>query len=443
MDEGHAGQTGSAEAWPGPLRAWGTVAILNLAYLVSFVDRTILSLLIEPIKADLAINDTQVSLLQGAAFAAFYVVLGVPFGWAVDRFSRTRIVGAACAFWCVMTAACGFASTFGQLFLARLGVGVGEAALSPGAASLIADLFPPQRRALAMSVYAMGASLGIGLSLLAGGLVVQAVGSAGSITLPVVGAVAAWQATLILVGLAGLVVAVGILLLPEALRRELVDEGHCERELLVAFLVANRKRLTLHFGAIALYGLVTYAVLSWVPTLFIRVHGWTAAETGFRYGLLFLVCGGTGAVSGGLLSAHLAALEQREYDLKVAFIGIVGFIPFGIAATLVSDPWLALTLLGPVSFCFALPTGSSIAALQRVTPSNLRGQVASIYYLVVGLVGLIFGPLAVGVVTDFVFADPMAIGSSLAGVIAIFGFSAAALLVPIVRTQHPSRHSRA
>jgi MFS family permease len=433
VNTGHAGQTGAAEAWPSPARAWTTVAILNLAYLVSFVDRTILSLLIEPIKADLAISDTQVSLLQGAAFAAFYVVLGVPFGWAVDRFSRTRIIGVACALWCAMTAACGLASTFGQLFLARLGVGVGEAALSPGAASLIADLFPPQRRALAMSVYAMGASLGIGLSLVAGALVVQAVGSAGWIILPIIGTVATWQATLIIVGLAGLVVAIAILLLPEAPRRDPERDSGGERGGLAAFLRMNRRRLTLHFGAITLYGLVTYAVLSWVPTLFIRIHGWTAAETGFRYGLMFMVCGGAGAVSGGWLSAKLAALEQSEYDLKVAFIGIVGFIPFGIAANLVNNPWLALALFGPVSFCFALPTGSSIAALQRVTPSRLRGQVASIYYLVVGLFGLIFGPLAVAVVTDFVIGNPMAIGASLALVIAAFGTLGAAMLVPIIR----------
>lgn len=400
--------------WPGPIQAWGTVAILSIAYLVSFVDRTIISLLIEPIKADLHITDTQIALLQGAAFGLFYTVLGIPFGWAVDRFARKWIIGPGCALWCVMTAACGLAGSFGQMFVARLGVGLGEATLSPGAASVIADLFPPHRRALAMSVYAMGGSLGVGISLIAGGLVVGLVSRGGPMVLPWIGLIAPWQAVMIIVGLSGLVVAVAIMLLPEPARRGAAAGGGASTNELITFMKSEWGQLGNQFGGIALYGLVSYAVLGWIPALFTRVHGWTAAEVGLRYGVVFLVFGGGGALAGGWLANQLARRGVPKYNLRVAAMGVTFLIPFGIAAPIVSNGWLALALLGPVAFCFALPTGASIAAIQQVTPNRLRGQVAALYYLTIGVVGLLLGPLSVALLTDRLFNDPQRIGWSLA-----------------------------
>lgn len=401
-------------AWPSPLSAWGTVAILNLAYLVSFVDRTILSLLIEPIKADLHISDTKIALLQGAAFGLFYTILGIPFGWAVDRYSRKWVVGLGCSLWCLMTAACGLATTFPQMFAARLGVGVGEAALSPGAASIIADLFPPQRRALAMSIYAMGASIGIGVSLIAGGVVVALVSSRGTLELPLLGRLAAWQVVMVIVGLSGLIVALAILLLPEPARRGKTANDNTTTTELRAFFFTNRRRLGLQFGGIALFGLVAYAILGWVPTMFTRLHGWSPAEVGLRYGLVFMLFGGGGAFAGGWLAGRLASSGVSDYNMRVAAIGVTALIPFGVAAPLVSDPWLALALLAPVAFCFALPTGASIAAIQAMTPNQLRGRVSAIYYLVIGVVGLLLGPLSVALLTDRLFGTPASIGWSIA-----------------------------
>lgn len=395
------------------------MAILNLAYLVSFVDRTILSLLIEPIKADLGISDTQIALVQGAAFGLFYTLLGIPLGWAVDRYSRKKIIGFGCTLWCLMTAGCGLAGNFVQLFLARMGVGLGEAALSPGAASMIADLFPPQKRALAMSVYAMGGSIGVGVSLLAGGLVVGLVTNAGPAHLPLIGTVAPWQEVLIIVGLSGLVVAAAILLLPEPQRRGAKSAEAATTSELLAFLVSARGQFANQFGGVALFGLVSYALLSWVPALFTRVHGWTAEEVGLRYGAVFLVFGAAGALAGGWLTARFAARGVANYNLRVAAIGVTVLAPFGIAAPLVTNAWLALALMGPVAFCFAVPTGASIAAIQEVTPNRLRGQVAALYYLSIGFIGLMFGPLVVALLTDRVFNDPQRLGWSLALVCAV------------------------
>jgi MFS family permease len=392
------------------------VAVLGLAYLVSFVDRTILSLLIEPIKGELRISDTQIALLQGTAFGLFYITLGVPFGWAVDRWPRTRVIGFGCALWCAMTAVCGIASSFAQLFLARLGVGVGEAALSPGAASMIADLFPPRRRALAMSVYAMGASLGAGLSMIAGGLIIGWAGSATAVTVPIAGPLAPWRLVLVMVGIFGLLVAVAVLALGEPVRRTGPLNHVGEPQALIPFLRSTGGLLGPQFVGIALYGLVSYAVLSWVPAIFIRLHGWTAPQTGLRFGIVFLVFGGLGALAGGGLSAALARKNVGGFNLLTALVGVTVMTPFVIAAPLVENGWVALALLAPVAFCFAVPTGASIAAVQEVTPPGLRGQVAALYYLVIGLVGLLLGPLSVAVLTDDVFQDPLKIGWSLATV---------------------------
>jgi MFS family permease len=395
------------------------VIVLNLAYLVSFVDRTILSLLVEPIKADLNISDTQIALLQGTAFGLFYIILGIPFGWAVDRFSRKSIIGIACTLWCLMTAACGLAGNFVQMFIARLGVGVGEAALSPGAASMIADMFPSNQRAIAMSVYAMGGSLGVGLSLLAGGWVIGLVSAAGTAGLPLIGHLSAWRVVLIIVGVSGLLVGLAILLLPEPARRTPVGQSETEKGAFGRFWKQASPQLAPQFVGIALNGLVAYAVLGWIPAFFTRIHEWSAADVGFRYGLVFLVFGGSGAVFGGWLSGRFVKAGILSPNLLTAFIGVAGIVPFAISAPLVADPWVALALLAPVAFLFAVPTGSSIAAIQDITPGHLRGQAAAYYYLVIGLVGLLLGPLSVALLTDRVFGDPQKLGWSIALVCAV------------------------
>jgi MFS family permease len=403
----------AAEDWPPERSGWITVGVLSAAYLVSFVDRTILSLLVEPIKAELGFSDTQIALLQGTAFGLFYTILGVLFGWAVDRYSRKRIIGWACTLWCLMTAACGFAHNFIAMFIARMGVGVGEAALSPGAASMIADMFPPARRALAMSVYAMGGSLGVGLSMIAGGAVIGAMAHVPPLVVPWLGALSPWRMTLVIVGLAGLIVSIAIALLREPARRGVTASGPVAGDLR-AFLKAARPQLLPQFIGIALFGLTAYAILSWVPAMFIRLHGWTAPEVGWRFGFVFLVFGGSGALIGGWLASRLAARGVRQANLLVAFGGIAALTPFGVAAPLLGSGWLALALLAPVAMCFAIPTGASIAAIQETTPGQLRGQVAALYYLVIGVIGLVFGPLTVAVLTDHVFANPLKIGWSLA-----------------------------
>ena len=210
----------AADAWPAPARAWAMVMLLVAAYAIAFVDRQILTLLVEPVKRDLAITDTQFSLLSGLAFTLFYTIMGIPFAWLADRGSRRNLIAVSMTFWSVMTAACGLANSFLTLFLARIGVGVGEAGLSPAAYSMIADSFPPEKRARPLTVYAIGAILGVGLALIIGGAVVHWASSAPPVVLPVIGELKTWQLAFLIVSLPGPLLALLLLPMREPTRHE-------------------------------------------------------------------------------------------------------------------------------------------------------------------------------------------------------------------------------
>lgn len=410
--------------WPHPARAWWAVAVLTFAYIVSFIDRTAMSLLIEPIKADLNLSDVQIALLQGAAFGVFYTVMGLPLGWLADRKNRIRLIMVGATLWCLATALCGLARNFAQMFLARIGVGVGEAALSPSALSIISDNFPKERRGLPIAVYSMAVSLGTGLALVIGGGVIQMVNAAPPISLPVIGAVAGWQAVFIVIGLGGLTLIPLLATVREPARRnEDIAPGagvsaEIEKPRLWPFLLANRDFFGRHYGGLAICSLLIAGVLSWAPAYFIRVHGWSAGETGLRYGLMFMICGPLGTVGAGYLSGVLARRGVRGAALMITGGGVLlATLPLALAGFAV-DGWTALTWFSLAMVLFAAPGGVAVQALQEVCPNALRGQAAALYFFAANMIGMTFGPLIVATLTEQVFSDPMAIGKSL-GVLAI------------------------
>ena len=217
-------QTATADTgksgYPSPVYSWYVVVVLTVAYMFSFLDRQILALLIEPIRQDLEITDFQISLLLGLAFGIFYTALGIPIGRLADRRSRRGIIAVGVTIWCLMTAACGLARNFSQLFLARIGVGVGEATLNPSAYSLISDYFPRQRRGRAISFYNMGVSLGAGVAMVVGGQIIAFAFDTPRVTLPIVGELYAWQLVFLLVGLPGLLIAALMITVREPERRD-------------------------------------------------------------------------------------------------------------------------------------------------------------------------------------------------------------------------------
>lgn len=298
-------QQGSAAEPLGGGYAWYVVVLLMLIYTSSFIDRTIIALLVAPIRADLAITDTQMSLLSGFAFALLFTSFGIPLGRLADRKSRRLIISVGAAAWPLMTGACGLAQSFAQLFLAR--VGVGEASLTPAAYSLISDYFPRDRLARALGVYNIGISLGSGIALIFGGLVIGFVTKAPPLDLPAVGLLKPWQTTFLIVALPGLVLAALTWTIREPERRGLAlgAGGEATRLSLgkvVSYLWARRRVYGPLYGGYSVYALVNFGFAAWIPTAFIRSYGWRAAETGLRYGMVVLLFGTLGSVLGGLLA---------------------------------------------------------------------------------------------------------------------------------------------
>lgn len=420
VDTGPAPSRADLKPWASSGLGWWAVTVLTLAYTVSFVDRTIISLLIEPIKADLALSDTQISLLQGLAFGIFYAIMGLPLGWAADRVPRRSLIAAGITFWCIATAMCGLARNFWELFLARMGVGVGEAALSPAALSLISDLFPPEKRALPIAVYSAASAVGAGLALVIGGAVIALVANAETIALPLFGDLRPWQAAFVLVGLPGLLLAVLMYTIHEPGRRgrdagmaAAAASGIAEQPFL-ARLKAERAFYLPHYAACAIYTALVYGVLSWAPAFFIRNFGMTPAEVGLQYGLVVLVFAGAGPIVGGLIAGKLSRRGMKLANFRVAVAGMVLTSPLLLVAVAMPSAGLSMAVFSVALVSFSLPGGVVLAALQDATPAALRGRASATYYLVVSIIGLSVGPISVALLTDRVFRDPSAVGWSIA-----------------------------
>ena len=406
--------------------SWYVVVLLTAAYVLSFIDRQIMALLVEPIKASLQLSDTQMGLLLGFAFAVFYVLLGLPIGWLADRRSRRAIVGFGISLWCLMTAACGLAKNFWWLFFARLGVGVGEATLSPSAYSLISDYFPREKRNRAISFFMMGISVGSGIAYVVGGQVVELVAKAPPVVLPLIGTLYPWQTAFLAVGLPGLLIAALMSTVKEPLRRgRLVQPSTGKPRNIpirdtVRYLFERRRA----YGSLGLgMSIVTtmgYAWF-WLPSLFARVYGWTIGEFSLRYGVVLLIFGPTGVTVGGFFSDWLYQRGVTEGPYRATLMAVSGLIVTAVAIPLMPDGWWALLLLVPATVFGAMASATGGAALVFIAPNELRAQASALYFALISIVGLTVGPSSVAFFTDTVFGDERLIHYSLAIVPVIFG----------------------
>jgi MFS family permease len=409
------------EVWPKPRAAWLVVAVLFAAYIVSFVDRTVLSLLVEPIKADLNLSDVQIGLVSGLAFGVFYSVMGLPLGWLVDRRSRRLIIAVGIAIWSFATMACGLARSFETLFIARILVGVGEAALAPAALSLISDLFPPERRALAVSVFVMAGSVGGGAAMILGGDLISRIEALGPVVWPVVGKLEPWQAVFVAVGLPGLILCGAIAAIREPVRRGVGGSGSQQPDGTPAFVrfVHLRAGVLLPlFSAMTLLAIVAYGFLSWIPSFFIRTYDWSAHEVGTRFGLVFLVFGAAGAIAGGAFASRLRRQGRANANLRTVALGLALLVLPATIAPLSPNGVVALVLLAPTMFFFAFPSGAAAAAVQGIAPNAFRGRTVALYYIVMNLFGLATGAVLVAAVATL-FNGKDALGMAMASVGAV------------------------
>ena len=419
MEQGSPAASVTPATYPARPYAWMVVGLLTLAYVISFIDRQILSLLVGPVRADLGISDTQMSLLMGFSFALFYTVCGIPLGRLADSWSRRWIVTIGVMFWSAATAACGLAQHYWHLFLGRIGVGIGEAALSPSAYSLIADYFPPERRATAISVYGMGIFIGAGLAYILGGLIVGLAAAHGEVVLPLVGATRPWQVVFFVLGGIGLVFAWGLLLIREPVRHGTLGHGAIPLREVLATLLQHRRTVLLHNFGFALIALASYSANAWMPSVWQRVHGWPIRDVGLIYGSVVAVFGAIGIVFGGWLADRWKARGMSDATLRVGAIAAGCGALLAISVALMPSGTALAWMVVPLTFFFSMPFGVSASAIQDLMPNRMRGQTSAIYLFVVNLVGLGIGPTAVALLTDYVFADDRMVGWSLGIVMAV------------------------
>lgn len=418
----------ASPAWPDARTARYTVAVLTLSYMLAYIDRSILGLLVEPIRTDLGISDTQVSLLGGAAFAVFYVLMGLPMGWLADHVNRRNLIAIGMLIWSCMTAAGGFAHSFAQLFFTRIWVGIGEATLTPAALSIISDSFAPTRRQVPLGLYMSAIAIGSGLAYIIGGAVIDWVAALPGFALPFVGNVAAWQAAFFVVGAPGVLLVALVMLIKEPQRRELqsaprdtaTNPAAARPELSLKhaarFVFATNRRTFLPvfiaFGGLALHSI---SLQMWLPAYFVRSFGWTEGRIGVLYGCILLVFATAGMIGGSWLAMRL---QQRYKDalLRAPLWMTIVMTPPAIFATLVPDPHVTLLLVTPVTALsyglFAVIPG----ILHAITPNEMRGQVGALFSFFNSVIGTMLGASMVAMLTDFVFRDPLALGRSMATV---------------------------
>jgi len=410
-----------------PVRwAWPTLGILALTYMFSYLDRQILVLLVEPVRRDLRIDDTQFSLLTGLAFALFYAVAAFPLAILADRWSRKRLILIGVALWGVMTMACGLSRSFGELFVARMGVGLGEAALTPTAYALIADLFPKARQARAMGLFVLGTFAGSALSLVLGGMVIGQVAKAPDLLLPI-GAVRPWQLVFLLIGGATLVLLVPLSRIvdpaPPRARRDAVAAPA-----LGPWLWSQRARYFALFLGIPFSSLAVYGMQAWLPALFVRAHGWSATDAGVRLGLATLGPGLVGVVLGGWLADRWRAAGRQEAALLLNALVAAAMAPVPVLIAALPGADAALLASGLFFFLSSVIVPLAPTALQAVTPPAIRARTAALFLLVVNLVGIGLGPTAVAAASDHLLPWRGALGPALA-LVGGLGFALSAALL--------------
>jgi MFS family permease len=503
-DIGLAAETETTSArleqpWPSARQAWYAVGIFATALMVNFLDRGILTLLVQPIKHDLGLTDTQMSLLMGFAFICFYVFLGLPIARLVDSRSRRLIIGIGIATWSAMTALCGFAQNFWQLFLFRVGVGVGEACNGPATYSMMADLFPREKLARAIAVLNFGFVGGTGTALIIGGTVIHLIANTPEVTLPLVGTMRSWQVTFFIVGLPGLLVAALMATVPEPARRGLIvrnaDSTHSNalsvggarssdstgadehslsvqhnldtplrnvasvgiarslnggqgemlsrpiaqnasglqpealsvREVL-RYLYAERRAYGPMFLGLALKSVLAFGSAMWVPTFFMRTYGWSATQIGLTQGTLMLVISPFGLVAGSMLSEWFARRGYDDAHLRVVLLSSAVLVPGSIIFPLMPTPYLALAVMALNNFVAMIVPAPQNAALQIITPNQMRGQVTALFLFIFNVVGFGLGPTLVAVFTDFVFGNESQLRYAMVAASAIIGPLAALVI---------------
>ena len=394
-------------SYPAKKHSYSAVAILTLAQIFAFIDRQIPSMLVEPIKQDFNLTDSQIALLGGAAFSIFYAIMALPIGYAVDRYQRTKVLGTGIFLWSLMTALAGLANSFGKLFGARIGVAVGEAVMAPTSVSLVSDSFPENKQGKPMGIITAGVYIGIGITLLGGGFLIDYLTRIGGITLPLIGYLKPWQATFMIVGIPGLVLAIAAFYLKEPQRlEEQIDTQLKDRKNVFLHLKEHRKTLIPMFGGLIFMALIFYSFSFWAPTMMIRTFDISLTEVGFVLGMITIISSITGTIIAGSAVDYLRNKNYSDAPVRAAMIAVILALPPIISLSFVQSElgaWICIALYLLFISSFA-PLG--LLAISGVSTGNVKGQTAAIHAFLMMAFGLSLGPQLTAFFTDFVFVDP-------------------------------------
>lgn len=420
----HADGRGSRPPSKGFISGWPLVCIFMCFYFLSFVDRAIISLMVEAIAHDLRLTDVQMGLLLGPAFGVFYAAAGIPIGWLLDRYSRRWICMSMVVLWGFATTVSGFAHSFWFLFFSRMGLGAGEAGLSPAAYTMIADQVPSRRLPTAYSFYTIGAFAGGGLAIVGGGWIIQALDSLETVSIPGLGKFYPWQVAFLLVGGFTMALAPLALLLRENIRPSPSAPRSNERTRggsgLIALIHSDPLFYLGYPFAFGSINVMVTAFHAWTPAFMSRTYGWDIGEVSLAYGVTQGGAGVIGLIATGWLVEWLYNRGVTDAHVRVPALGLCASIPAMILGILSGSPGIFLAasvLFWGVTYTYA---GYAPAALQLGTPLPFRGRIGALYITFLAVMGLFIGPPAVSWVTEGIFHDKSKIGLSLVVVMTVW-----------------------
>ena len=411
--------------YPPAARAWYATAILAFMFWMSVLDRFIISLLVAPLRRDMGITDTQFALLNGTAFIVTFALLGLVAGALADRYSRRSIIFVGVAVWSLATAACGVTQNFGQLFLARIGVGAGEACLNPCATSMIADFFPRERLTLATAMYAIGGTAGAGMAFLVGGAIIALVTQHEFFAIPLIGDVRSWQAVFIIIGIPGFVLSLLIFTISEPVRRgrtNLLPAGLSWRatySALLKFMGARRRFFFWHYMGFTFASAVVVGCVGWYPAHMARTFHMSTGRIGLTLGLTIICFGVIGKI---LCGRSVDAIYRRGYhDAQLRWYAgcLLAAVPAGVIGTTSGNPAIFLAGIGIMVMLLQPLPACAYASMNLITPNELRGAGVALFNLGPGLIGSISGPVLIAAIGEHFFNGPSGIGFGMAVVIAI------------------------
>ena len=413
----------STSNYPSRRAGYSAVVVMTLAQVFAFIDRQIPAMLVEPIKQDFNLNDSQIALLGGAAFSIFYAIMALPIGYAVDRYKRVNVLGTGIFVWSLMTTLAGLANSFGRLFGARIGVAVGEAVMAPVSVSLVSDYFPQNRQGKPMGIITAGVYIGIGATLIGGGYIIDYLTDIGGITIPGIGYFKPWQATFLVVGIPGILISFAAFMLHEPRRLGLAQTPEKDSKSINIFshLIKNKSTLIPMFAGLIFMALIFYSFTFWAPSMMVRTYGLSLTEVGFSLGIITIISSILGTISSGAVVDYLRSKGITDAPIRTAMFACIFAMPAICLAPLVENVVAAWILIGVYLFFISSFAPIGLLAVSGVSSNEVKGQMAAVHAFLMMAFGLSLGPQITAFFTDFILQDESKLGLavSLTGVLVL------------------------